>query len=338
MKKCVRTLLMSFLSVIFLLPLSAQEKRDTTICVFRFVQDSDIFYVPWAQNGVELTRLIKCVNTYKQNIIDGEFPIYVDGYSISQNSEDENLAMAKIRSNRVKSEIILKTGVKEEHFLTRNHAMGGNFVTVCIAVPSEFVSHEITQESATDEFLAWIEEQEQAVSEGKKQKKQKQTTTQTENPYQFAVRFNLLRWVTLTPDIGVEWRPSRSFGVMLNASHTSWTLDEGNYRYALWEVAPELRYYMGAKKKTYIGAMYKTGAFNYKFSETGIQGHINGGGLTGGYMLQLSKSLVLDFGLGLGYLQVDKETYDNTTTSQSAELKNWWGPIDAKISLVWMIF
>jgi hypothetical protein len=35
-------------------------------------------------------------------------------------------------------------------------------------------------------------------------------------------------------------------------------------RYALWEVAPEVRWYLGKEKRGYIGAMYKAGQFNYK--------------------------------------------------------------------------
>lgn len=330
MNKFARALLMPFLSVLFLLPLSAQEKPDTTICIFRFLPNKDIFYVPYAENGKELDRLIECVNKHKDDIVDGKFPIYVDGYCNARESEAENLEVAKIQSNRVKSEVILRAGVKEENFITSNHAMGGNFVTVCIAVPGE----QTEAVCLTEEFLSWVDEQEQVVSE-------EEEPADTYQSYKFSLRFNLLRWLTLTPDLGIEWRASRTVGILLNASNTSWTMDEGNYRYALWEISPELRFYLGEKKKTYLGAMYKVGSFNYKLSATGIQGDINGGGITGGYFLQLNKSLVLDFGLGLGYLKADTESYElnnGVRTRTVSEVKNWWGPIDARISLVWKLF
>lgn len=44
--------------------------------------------------------------------------------------------MAKTRSNRVKSEIILRGGLTEACFTTKNHAADGNFVTVRIVIPA----------------------------------------------------------------------------------------------------------------------------------------------------------------------------------------------------------
>ncbi len=88
------------------------------------------------------------------------------------------------------------------------------------------------------------------------------------------------------------------------------TWSDKDRRYALWEVAPEIRYYMGEKKAWYLGAMFKAGQFNYKISETGKQGDLMGGGITTGYQLRLNKALTLDFNLGLGYLNADFEKYE----------------------------
>ena len=50
---------------------------------------------------------------------------------------------------------------------------------------------------------------------------------------------------------------------------TSWPWNDADLRYALWEVAPEVRWYLSEKKRGYIGALYKAGQFNYKLSATG---------------------------------------------------------------------
>ena len=83
------------------------------------------------------------------------------------------------------------------------------------------------------------------------------------------MRANLLRWATLTPDLGLEWRISPSVGILVNSSWTSWTSwpskdlrashpRKGDARrYALWEVMPEVRWYLGEKKAWYVGAMFK---------------------------------------------------------------------------------
>ena len=120
---------------LFLLPLSAQEKGDT-VYTFRFVPEDDMFYVPWNGNGGELSRLAACVERYREEILDGRMPLRVDGYCSSFDSEAENLATAKTRSNRVKSELIVRQKLTEDCFITRNHSGSGDYVTVRIVIPA----------------------------------------------------------------------------------------------------------------------------------------------------------------------------------------------------------
>lgn len=159
--------------------------------------------------------------------------------------------------------------------------------------------------------------------------------------HSLSLRANLLRWGTLTPDLGVEWRLNRHVGILVNGSYTSWTWNSNDHRYALWEIAPEAHYYIGKEKRGYIGAIYKAGSFNYKLSEIGKQGNLMGGGLTGGYQLKLNKALNLDFSLALGCLHADYDKYiviDGIRVRQGKETKNWWGPISAGVTLVWNVF
>ncbi len=159
--------------------------------------------------------------------------------------------------------------------------------------------------------------------------------------HSLSLRANLLRWGTLTPDLGVEWRLNRHVGILVNGSYTSWTWNSNDHRYALWEIAPEARYYIGKEKRGYIGAIYKAGSFNYKLSEIGKQGNLMGGGLMGGYQLKLNKALNLDFSLALGCLHADYDKYiviDGIRVRQGKETKNWWGPISAGVTLVWNVF
>ena len=119
------------LSCVF--PAAGQEARDS-VYVFRFVTGEDMFFVPWSGNGAELGRLERCVERHKAAILSGEVPVQVEGRCSSQGSEADNLAMARIRSNRVKSELIVRQGLREDCFVTRNRAGGGDVVTVRIAV------------------------------------------------------------------------------------------------------------------------------------------------------------------------------------------------------------
>ena len=354
-----------FLFTVFLTTVFAQQKADTTY-TFRFVPREDMFYVPWNGNDTELARLLECIEKNKATILDGKLPLYVDGYCNSLGSETENLATAKIRANRVKSELITRAEIKEENFITRNHTTEGDFVTVRLTVPvKETAATDADTEArrkaeaerlaaekrAEQERLAEeqrkAEEARLAAEKAEAEKAAQQNTladtpseSKITNDYHLSLRANLLRWATLTPDLGLEWRICPSWGIAVNGSWTSWSWSDKDRRYALWEVAPEVRYYMGEKKAWYLGAMFKAGQFNYKLSDTGKQGNLMGGGITAGYQLRLNKALNLDFNLGLGYLNADYEKYeviDGVRVRRGNETKDWWGPINAGVTLVWKI-
>ena len=368
------TLFLWLMTVTF--PVIAQQKTDTTY-TFRFVSQKDMFYVPWNGNDTELARLLECIENSKATIFDGKLPLLVDGYCNSLGGEAENLATAKIRANRVKSELITRAKIKEENFITHNHATEGDFVTVRLTVPVKETA--VTDAEAEARRKAEAErletekraEQERLAEEQRKaeearlaaeptvagrRERQKaeaekaalQNTlantpseTKITTDYHLSLRANLLRWATLTPDLGLEWRICPSWGIAVNGSWTSWTWSDKDRRYALWEVAPEIRYYMGEKKAWYLGAMFKAGQFNYKLSETGKQGDLMGGGITAGYQLRLNKALALDFNLGLGYQNADFEKYeviDGVRVRRDNETKDWWGPINAGVTLVWKLF
>ena len=339
------------------IPVIAQQKADTTY-TFRFVPQKDIFYVPWNGNDTELARLLGCIENYKATILDGKLPLLVDGYCNSLGSEAKNLATAKIRANRVKSELITRAKIKEENFITHNHATGGDFVIVRLTIPAkETAAMDAEAEARRRAEAERLEtetraEQERRAEEQRKAKEAEKAALQNAlagtlsdpkitNDYHLSLRANLLRWATLTPDLGLEWRICPSWGIAVNGSWTSWTWSDKDRRYALWEVAPEVRYYMGEKKAWYLGAMFKAGQFNYKLSETGKQGDLMGGGITTGYQLRLNKALTLDFNLGLGYLNADFEKYeviDGVRVRCGNETKNWCGPINAGVTLVWKLF
>ena len=347
-------------------PAFAQQKADTTY-TFRFVPQKDMFYVPWNGNDTELARLLECIENNKTTILDGKLPLLVDGYCNSLGSEAENLATAKIRANRVKSELIIRAKIKEENFITHNHATGGDFVIVRLTVPvketavtdaeaearrkaeaERLAAEKRAEQERLAEEQRKAEEARLAAEKAEAEKAALQNTlagtpseTKITNDYHLSLRANLLRWATLTPDLGLEWRICPSCGIAVNGSWTSWTWSDKDRRYALWEVVPEIRYYMGEKKAWYLGAMFKAGQFNYKISETGKQGDLMGGGITTGYQLRLNKALTLDFNLGLGYLNADFEKYeviDGVRVRCGNETKNWCGPINAGVTLVWKLF
>ena len=357
MKKSLFTF---FLFAIFLVPAFAYQKADTTY-TFRFVPQKDMFYVPLDGNDRELARLLECVRRNKDSILGGSLPLYVDGYC-----------------NSLESELIVRGGIKEECFITKphakSHAADGDLVIVRLTVPAPEASATESEglSKAEEERLAAerAEQERKATEERRKaeearhaaekaeadrpakeqvarQAEQPQEITatplesQSSAPYHFALRANLLRWATLTPDLGLEWRVHPSWGILVNGSWTSWSWNGKDRWYALWEVMPEVRYYTGKEKRGYLGVMFKAGEFNYKLSATGKQGDLMGGGITGGYLLRLNKALSLDFSVAIGCLHADYEKYevtDGVRVRRSTETKNWWGPVNAGVTLVWKLF
>lgn len=189
------------------------------------------------------------------------------------------------------------------------------------------------------------EEEEQRRADARRQRLEAEEQARlsaeaTAKPYTIALRANLLRWATLTPDLGIEWRINRNVGILVNGSWTSWSWSNKERKYALWKVSPEVRYYIGKEKRGYLGAMYHIGEFNYKLGGTGKQGDYQGGGITGGYLLELNRRLSLDFHAGIGYTRAEYDKYrvtDGVRVRGESQTKNYWGINQFGVTLVWSV-
>ena len=214
------------------------------------------------RNWQELARLEECVERYRQDILAGKIPLHVDGWCTAGESEADNLAMAKVRSNRVKSELIIRQELTEACFVTKNHSGSGDYVTVRISVPkaataaqkdeisvpkvataaqkderqqdgqesadtqqeqreteeSRFVAEQIRADSMVVVHVAeQIRADSMVVVHPEAYVPTETTGTAAEetsgtDSYTLSLRANLLRWATLTPDLGLEWRISPSWG------------------------------------------------------------------------------------------------------------------------------
>lgn len=354
--KNIKRLVIAFVLTVAVLPAFSQVKADS-VYDFRFKPRNDMFFGVFRSNKTQLKELTEFVNRHRAAITEGRMPLYVDGYCSSRNAETKNLATAKTRSNRVKSELITRLGLKEQNFITHNHAQDGDYVNVRIVLaqsqsePTEEVKQaEVVAPAEQAESVEQVESAEQAETvepavsvttptEIEEQDKSIEPKAQTCNSH-ISLRANLLRWATLTPDLGLEWQFARRWSIAVDGSWASWSWDNKNKRHALWEVAPEVRYYFSESNKFYLGAQYKIGECNYKLSSTGKQGDLQGGGITFGYKLPIGKSLALDFNVGAGCLHTDYETYqviENMRVKDGDHTKNVWGVTDLGVTLVWKL-
>lgn len=355
---------------------TAWAQKADSLYIFRFVQEKDVFYVPWRDNGGQLEQLVSLLQQYKEAITAGSIPLYINGYCTGQPTHRENLRMAAIRSNRVKSELIRRAGLAEEHFITANHQGSykeeRNVVTVTVRIPvdtREVAERDFSDTDDTDLKAAQPQEPaaQQTVQQPKNDVQQPENAVQQpENTPQqekksvssvskkspaspsrkgyipLSLRANLLRWATLTPDLGIEWYATPHISILLNASWTSWSWKEKARRYALWNLSPEVRHYLGTAHHGYLGLMYHTGEFNYKLTSTGRQGSYHGGGITGGYLWMFRPSWGIDFHLSAGYTRAEYDTYTLAPTGirvykEHNASRNYWGINSAAITLIWKI-
>ena len=129
--------------------MSASATRTDSLYTFRFVQGKDAFYVPWRENGTQLGQLTDLLQSHREAVVNGSIPVVVNGYCTGQASRQENLHMAAVHSNRVKSELIVRTDITEDCFKTANHAAEynglRNVVTVTLRIPGEYPAHRYLQ-------------------------------------------------------------------------------------------------------------------------------------------------------------------------------------------------
>ena len=367
----LKRLLLLSLSALPVLPLAAQEAAPDSAYTFRFVRGKETFLVPYRDNAPTLRRIIHRLDSCRSQLRSGYFYVNITGYVPRGTNEAATYRTGYLRNSRVKSELIVRSKLAESMFVTDKVIVGTtaggltDVVVVTFPAPVEKVE-QIAGKAAAEKMLAYLEETrpnpvpqkskpeeaplpaaepvpepaitEPAITESEATAVPVPHAPEVRNS--ILLRANLLRWATLTPDLGVEWRINPGWGVLLNGSWTSWSRDNGNRRYALWNISPAIHYYMGVKKRAYAGVLFQTGGFNYKFSGTGRQGEYYGGGLTGGYRLPLGKRLMADFSLGAGYTRAGYDKYaviDNVRVKRGKENRNYWGVNHAGITLVWQL-
>lgn len=178
-----------------------------------------------------------------------------------------------------------------------------------------------------------------------------QTVHEPVHPDRFSVRTNLLYDALVVPTLGFEWRVNDSWGLKLDGGWSYWCGRAGKI-HDVWSVSPELRRYTGHGKRFYFGLganaggydIYELGPIGSMFPrDTGYRGAIYNGGLVAGYRMGLSRSFSLDFNLGIGYnhLKYDAFTITRCESCTYREYKGkdiakeWFGPTQAGVSLVW---
>lgn len=97
---------------------SSTVVSDTLL--FRFVPGKQMFWADYKGNKESIESMSHLIRTNRSDIESGGIKVRILGFCSSYGSVKENLAVAKNRSNQVKSYFIVHEGLKEEHFRTSN--------------------------------------------------------------------------------------------------------------------------------------------------------------------------------------------------------------------------
>lgn len=346
--------------------ISSVQASDTvmdTVVIFRFHPGEDMF--TRAGNEAELERLYVLIDNHKAEIAENKIPVQVDGYCASLPTEKENLHIAFIRANRVKSELITRKGLREANFVTTNLARAyhnnKDLVVVTLHIPAKVVvepqpaKEEVKREKTVPQDVTVTpnnnpaaEEKPVSTMEQQPAPIPEQPLAEPEQPYRFVVRTNVLYDALLFPTLGVEWRVNRDLSVKLDGSLSWWGGEHGKVQ-KMWMLSPEVRWYLLDARRFYVGVSGNYSEYNlYKYmlggmvsKDTGYQGSLWNAGAVVGYQLRLSRSFSVDFNLGLGYTRYEYDSFgviDGVRVyKERNKSKNFWGPTQAGISLVWTI-
>ncbi len=102
------------------LTLSREQKSLSDTLLFRFVPGKQMFWADYKGNKEAIEGMSQLIQTNRSGIESGDIKVRVLGFCSSYGSVKENLAVAKNRSNQVKSYFIVHEGLKEKHFRTTN--------------------------------------------------------------------------------------------------------------------------------------------------------------------------------------------------------------------------
>ena len=172
---------------------------------------------------------------------------------------------------------------------------------------------------------------------------------------QVAVKTNLLYGAyTATPNMGLEIRLAKASTLDIGVGYNPWNLNgstANNKKLVHWLGQVEYRHWLCQR---FTGHFFGVHALGTQFNIAGhelplllekgsknyrYQGYGYGGGISYGYNFFLGKRWGLEATIGMGYARLHYDKYDCVKCGAKigADVKNYFGPTKAGISLVYII-
>lgn len=332
--------------------------RPDTI-VFRFAPERRMFWADYKGNATAIDSFARSVRQYKTAIESGDVKVRVLGFCASFGTKKERLAVAKNRSNQVKSYFIVHEGLKEEHFRTTNSTRQWRGMTDVIAVaylypsgasdplPAESPAGKDEAEVCAEQPQTPEPAEEPAVSAPAELNPsgydalQGALTDPAEPRYRWAVKTNVAYLAATVANIGVEYNFGNRYSIDLPIIYSPYTVAR-DYRMRFLVFQPEFRYWLKTPMKGhFFGVHLNIGAFNISVDDKNryqSPDGFYGVGLSYGYMLPFARHWAAEFTVGAGYIYTEYDTYYNIPNGARFEEGtpyNYWGLTKVGVSLVY---
>lgn len=175
----------------------------------------------------------------------------------------------------------------------------------------------------------------------------------------FALKTNLLFDMATALNIELEVPMSKRFSVAGEWMFPWWLWEKqqhclqvlsGNLEFRYWLKPNFKKQHQPSKEYNpltgwFVGVYGGGGLYDIEWNKKGYQGEFYiAAGVSGGYVQPLSRSLSMEFSIGVGYLQTDYRRYESRFSNVDSKWHpirqqngsyTWVGPTKAKVSLIW---
>lgn len=161
------------------------------------------------------------------------------------------------------------------------------------------------------------------------------------------IKTNVLYDATTTFSLGAEIVLGKKMSLDMMGAYNPWEFSKTE-RMKLWLVQPELRHWFcESLNGHFLGLHGHAGQYNFSgidfsgnMKNSNYQGDFYGAGLAYGYQWILNNRWGIEATVGAGYTRFEYDKYPcaECGSKTGSDVRNFWGPTKAGISLIYFIF
>lgn len=153
------------------------------------------------------------------------------------------------------------------------------------------------------------------------------------NAQRFALKTNVVDWLTISPNLTAEARLSSRFSLQLGVAANPTHINIANIQLTNFRVEPELRYWFNRPMARHFIALSATAAtYNLRFNDRHFCGDAVGAGVSYGYALVLSNHWNMEFEVGVGLARISAKDYRGSAQPPSKNYSHF-KPVPMRLGL-----